>query len=247
MMMMTRVIPMVVAATVIAACQQAPAVPDAQAKPAHGDSTHAPVVVELYQSQGCSSCPPAQSALNAIADQPGVIALSFAVTYWDRLGWTDIFGQEAFTRRQHAYAAAQNSGRVYTPQVIINGERRLVGNRPGELAKALSEAKSVAQAVTVAVDGQAITLSGLAAKDAGENAVWLVRYDPRTVNVAIGSGENVGRTLAHRNIVTGIDRIATYRGGTVRIVLPATGRPGIKRALLIQRGDAGPIIAARAL
>ncbi len=86
-----------------------------------------PIVVELYQSQGCSSCPPANAAVNAVADQPGVIALSFAVTYWDRLGWKDVFADKAYTQRQYDYAHALGNANVATPQIIINGKTATTG------------------------------------------------------------------------------------------------------------------------
>ncbi len=97
-----------------------------------------PVVVELFQSQGCSSCPPANANLNAIADRPGVLALSFAVTYWDYLGWKDRFAQPAFTERQRAYAKSKQSDGVYTPQVVINGRRAIVGARRGSFDAAIA-------------------------------------------------------------------------------------------------------------
>jgi hypothetical protein len=119
-----------------AACQQPSNARDAaiQAKPKFAATPENPVVVELYQSQGCSSCPPANAALNAIADRPGVIALSFAVTYWDRLGWKDSFAHKAFTQRQYDYARSIGNIPVATPQTIINGKTVLTGFKPGQLA-----------------------------------------------------------------------------------------------------------------
>ena len=107
--------------------------------------SNGPVVVELYQSQGCSSCPPANAALNAIAERSDVIALSFAVTYWDRLGWKDVFGDPAYTKRQYAYANALGNDGVYTPQVAPNGRRAIVGNRPGELERAVAATGKLAE------------------------------------------------------------------------------------------------------
>ena len=118
----------------ISACQKPSMTEEAKAKTASPAPTaNNPVVVELYQSQGCSSCPPANAALNAIADRPGVIALSFAVTYWDRLGWKDIFADKAYTQRQYDYAQALDNANVYTPQIVINGKQELTGIRRGEL------------------------------------------------------------------------------------------------------------------
>jgi hypothetical protein len=131
----------------ISACQQenplgnaawaAPA--KSKAKPA-ASTVQGPVVVELYQSQGCSSCPPATAALNAEADRSDVIALNFSVTYWDRLGWKDIFGDPKYTQRQYDYVTPLKNENVYTPQVIINGSRGFVGNAPGEIRRAIAAA-----------------------------------------------------------------------------------------------------------
>lgn len=96
-----------------------------------------PTVVELFESQGCSSCPPANANVNAIADRPDILALNFAVTYWDQLGWKDTFAQPAFTARQWDYAHAAGRGQVATPQVIIDGHDTVVGNDAQQLAAAI--------------------------------------------------------------------------------------------------------------
>src|SRR5579864_8039513 len=93
-----------------------------------------PVVVELYQSQGCSSCPPADANVNALADRPGMLVLSFGVTYWDDLGWKDTFADPAYTQRQWDYAHGLRHAEVATPEVVVDGKRDLVGNDPRELA-----------------------------------------------------------------------------------------------------------------
>src|SRR5439155_24448282 len=110
--------------------------------PARAADPAAPVVLELFQSQGCSSCPPANANLNALADQPDVIALSFAVTYWDGLGWKDTFAQDAYTQRQWAYAHSLHHANVFTPQMVVNGRRDLVGVDAGEVRRALGAAGS---------------------------------------------------------------------------------------------------------
>lgn len=136
-----------------------------------------PVVVELYQSQGCSSCPPANANLNAIADRPDVIPLSFAVTYWDQLGWKDTFARPQFTARQWDYAHSAGRGQVATPQMVINGGRQtIVGNNRQQLEAAIASARRSA--------GPQITLTGGrvsigAASSAKPSTVWVVRFDPR--------------------------------------------------------------------
>jgi hypothetical protein len=207
----------------------------------NADAAH-PAVVELYQSQGCSSCPPADANVNAIAGRPDILALSFAVTYWDQLGWKDSFGQAAFTARQWDYAHAGGRGEVATPQVIINGRGTVVGYDAAQLAAAIRtnargpEGPSIALAGTKLVIGKAV-----AAKPA---TVWLVRYDPRTILVAIRAGENGGRTLPHRNIVRSLDALGSWNGGQMSFAIPAATDPNYRSAVLVQEGKGGRIIAA---
>jgi len=219
----------------------------AAAEPAfasNADAAH-PAVVELYQSQGCSSCPPADANVNAIAGRPDILALSFAVTYWDQLGWKDSFGQPAFTARQWDYARAGGRGEVATPQVVINGRGTVVGYDAAQLAAAIranargSEGPSIALAGTKVVIGKAA-----AAKPA---TVWLVRYDPRTLSVSIRAGENGGKTLPHRNIVRSLDALGSWTGAPMTFAVPAAADPAYRSAILVQEGKGGRIIAASRL
>jgi hypothetical protein len=136
-------------------CQKStPVIEDAKAvTPIIAAKSHAtaenPIVVELYQSQGCSSCPPANAAVNAVADKPGVIALSFAVTYWDRLGWKDVFADKAYTQRQYDYAHALGNANVATPQIIINGKKAITGIKQGELARSISASSPIAKGPSI--------------------------------------------------------------------------------------------------
>lgn len=200
-----------------------------------------PIVVELYQSQGCSSCPPANAAVNAVVDQPGVIALSFAVTYWDRLGWKDIFGDKAYTQRQYDYAHALGNTNVATPQIIINGKTAITGIKQGELARSIAASAPVAKGPAIDLDKDKVEIG----KGTGPANVWLVRYDPRTQNVAIRSGENTGRTLPHKNTVRSLTKLGEWSGTAAKFTLPATSASQLKSVILVQRTGAGPIIAAK--
>lgn len=230
----------------ILAC--APAAPE-QAKHAREDplpaaSPAGPVVVELYQSQGCSSCPPANANVNAIVDDPGILALSFAVTYWDRLGWTDRFGKEEFTRRQRDYAKAHGrKGGVYTPQIVVNGGAPIVGNNADEL-RALIEARGAPAGgpEISAANGSVVVSEG-----DGAATVWLVRYDPRTLDVPVGAGENAGRTLPHRNIVRSLDRLGDWSGKAAQFAVPPAKDPAWRSAVLVQQEPGGAVIAAAKL
>jgi hypothetical protein len=204
------------------------------ADPAH------PTVVELFQSQGCSSCPPANANVLALADRPEVLTLSWQVTYWDNLGWKDTFGQPAFTARQWQYARAFHRKEVATPQVVVNGRADVVGNRGDELAQLLRRADRGDGGPSVRIEGLTTAISG----QGPAARVLLVRYDPRILNVPIRAGENGGVTLPHKNVVREVVDLGGWAGGSRSYALPAPTRPGLKTAILVQTGPGGPILAA---
>ncbi len=201
-----------------------------------------PVVVELYQSQGCSSCPPADAVLNSLAARPDVIALNFAVTYWDYLGWKDTFASPAFTERQRDYAVAGGRRDVSTPQMILNGRTALIGSRPAEVNDAIAHAGRPANGPSIAIAGSTVEIG--AGKTAGSATLWLVRYDPRPIPVPIRAGENGGRTIIHKNIVRQLTQIGSWNGAAARYDLPKEAGK-LQSALLLQAGRGGPIVAAR--
>jgi hypothetical protein len=202
-----------------------------------------PTVVELFQSQGCSSCPPAIANVNALADRPDILALSFGVTYWDYLGWKDTFARPAFTERQRDYARGIGTT-VYTPQVVIGGRSDIVGVDRAELASAIARAPVTRNAPAVTVTSGQVAVSRAAAANAD---VWLVRYDPRVQNVDIGAGENSGVLLAHRNIVRALVRLGGWSGAAQTYALPGGGDPAWRTAILVQGTGGGPILAAAKL
>ena len=208
----------------------------------HGTMTprHSPVLVELYQSQGCSSCPPANANLNAIANRPDVVALSFGVTYWDQLGWKDSFASPQYTARQWDYARFNHRGNVASPQIWVNGRETLVGGNAGQLAAVIRRASDSGPTISVAADR--VELGAAAAPHAIVD-VWLARYDPRTIEVAIRAGENGGRTLPHKNIVKSLVKIGRWTGQSEHFSLPkAPG--GLATAVFLQAGTGGPVLAA---
>ena len=226
----------------ISACSKQPEImSEAQAKQTgSATSPDAPIVVELYQSQGCSSCPPANAAVNAVAERPGIIALSFAVTYWDRLGWKDVFADKAFTQRQYDYAHSLGNSNVYTPQIVINGTAQLTGIKRGELTAAFDAATPIKGGPALEISPQEIRVGA----GSGSANIWLVRYDPQTHNVAVRSGENSGRTLPHKNIVRSLVKLGEWSGTSMRLKRPLPDQKGLKNVVLVQRQGAGPIIAA---
>lgn len=202
-----------------------------------------PIVVELYQSQGCSSCPPANLALNTVTSDPNVIALNFSVTYWDRLGWKDIFGDQKYTDRQVAYARTLRERNVYTPQVVINGTRAIVGNRPGELKQAIKNSRKIYGGPSITGRSGVVNISKANNKQFNTK-VWLVRYDPRTQNVAIKTGENGGRTLPHKNIVRELSDLGYWTGKARSISLPKAKDSRWKNVILVQNMGTGKILSA---
>jgi hypothetical protein len=200
-----------------------------------------PVVLELFQSQGCSSCPPALAVLNEVANRPDVLALNFAVTYWDQLGWKDSFAQPAFTARQWDYARAGGRGNVQTPQLIVDGRQAILGSRKNEVDAAIAAHHGAPGAPSIAVRDGRVAISG--GKTLASANVWLVDFDPRTIAVPIRAGENGGRTLAHRNIVKHLTKLGAWSGSPASFVLPSP-QSGLARAILVQAGVGGPIISA---
>ncbi|WP_102223480.1 DUF1223 domain-containing protein [Acidimangrovimonas sediminis] len=203
------------------------------------------VVVELYTSQGCSSCPPADELLGQIARHDGVIALGFHVDYWDYIGWKDEFGSADWTLRQKNYARAAGNRTIYTPQMIVEGETRVVGYKPMELATLIHKtgAQPAPATLTLSRKGATLTIRATAAKPFDKPAdVQLVRYIPER-RVAIRRGENAGRTMDYHNIVTALDVLGTWDGAQpFEAEVKLSGdQPG---AVLIQAPGPGEIYAA---
>jgi hypothetical protein len=199
-----------------------------------------PVVVELFTSQGCSSCPPANANLIELSKRDDVLALSFAVTYWDRLGWKDIFGREDYTARQYAYEPGLGERGPFTPQMVINGRKSLVGNRLGEVEAGIVAASPLA--------GPPVRLAGgrleIAAADAsGPADIWLVRYDSNVVEVPIARGENTGRTLPHTHVVHDLRNLGQWDGKALSLKVPEV-EAGLSTAVLVQLPNGGAILSA---
>jgi hypothetical protein len=199
-------------------------------------------VIELYQSQGCSSCPPALAVLDDLARRPDVLALNFAVTYWDQLGWKDQFAKPEFTARQWAYSRAQGRANVQTPQLIVNGRVAVLGSRKAEVEAAIA-ANRRGREPTISLAGTSVVIG---AGKAVRATVWQVDFDPRRIPVPIRAGENNGRTLIHTDIVRRLTDLGPWSGKPARLSLVSLV-PGLKRAILVQDGPGGPILAAERL
>jgi len=203
-----------------------------------------PIVVELYQSQGCSSCPPAEANLARIADRPDVIALNFAVTYWDQLGWKDTFAQSAFTQRQWDYAHAMGQGNVFTPEVVVDGRKGGVGIAAPEFAQLIGfGARTRLAGPAIGVDARRVTVAA-GAPGPSPGDVWLIRYDPRVSLTPVGRGENAGKTLPQRDIVRQLIRLGAWRGAAESFSISPPADPAWRTAVLVQAANGGPILAA---
>lgn len=246
---MIRLLPMLIGISALVACSPAADTTrrDGAGQHASAQTTDAVsnrlVVVELFQSQGCSSCPPANTNVNLIAGRDDILALSFAVTYWDRLGWKDTFAKPEFTDRQRAYASRINGFEVATPQVVVNGRKALIGHRKDELDHVIGTVASLGSKPEIVRSGDRI-LIGEAPSDQPLR-VLLVIFDPRPVEVPISAGENNGRTLPHRNIVRDLRDLGELNGRSLELVLPEMHNSEYQAAILLQQGEGGPLLAAR--
>ena len=203
-----------------------------------------PVVVELFTSQGCSSCPPADDIFAELAQRDDVLALALHVDYWDYIGWTDEFASPAFTERQKSYARVHEKQSVYTPQMIVGGRDVLVGAKPMKLAELIQQHGDAAPTVRLAVmrvDGR-VEIAASDARAPGPMVVDLVTYIPRRT-VEIERGENAGRTLDYHNIVSSWTRIGVWNGkGEFRASVPLATSD--EAAVIVQRVGPREIVAA---
>jgi hypothetical protein len=212
-----------------------------------------PVVVELYTSQGCSSCPPADALLGRLAKRPDVIAMSLPVTYWDMLGWKDTLASEANTRRQKAYAAAMGHGAVYTPQIIVDGVSDVVGSREAAVQAAIEtdghEAEGSDVAVSLHETPQELQIGVGASADRSQKApatVWLFHLRGQAT-VAIGGGENDGRTMTYHNVVGDLKAVGQWKGEALSISLPRSEMESLPHdavAVVVQHGGYGHVVGA---
>lgn len=206
------------------------------------------VVVELYTSQGCSSCPPADAYLARLASEPGVIALALHVDYWDYIGWTDQFASPQFTDRQKAYAWAEGHRTIYTPQIIVNGVERVEGAQPSQVEEDIRSHQTQAAPVDLTLTRQGDHVAIAASADQPLPTpvkVQLVRYHPAET-VKIGYGENAGRMIDYRNIVTQWSVLGDWDGkAPLALTVPAKGQEPI--VVILQAPGPGPILAAAEL
>lgn len=226
------------------------AVPASAAAPA-GDGS--PTVVELFTSQGCSSCPPADEYLGELARRDDLIALSFHVDYWDYIGWKDTFALPQSAVRQRRHGKYLNARYVYTPEMVIDGIADVVGSRIDDVERAIAEARRATRdplpVALVASTGDRATIGIGAGSGMPSAEVWLIEFDAeRTVDVL--RGENSGRQLTYRNVVRNIRNVGRWRGDAMEIPVDLApmreaGRDGC--VVIVQKEGGGPVFGAARL
>jgi hypothetical protein len=206
-----------------------------------------PVVVELFTSQGCSSCVPADALMGQLAGRKDVIAMSLPITYWDMLGWKDTLASDPNTKRQKAYSEAMHRGGVYTPQMIVDGVDDLVGSRDAAIQAAITARAADQQSVPIKVTTSPTEVHIEVGEGKGGDAtIWLFRILPKA-SVSISAGENSGHTMTYRNIVQDVKAVGLWKGQPVTLDLPKqeiAGAPKDEIAVIVQQGGYGRIIGA---
>jgi hypothetical protein len=181
-------------------------------------------VVELFTSQGCSSCPEADKLLGELAKDPSVIAISLPVDYWDYLGWKDTLASPQYTAKQRAYSRARGDREIYTPQVVVNGVIPVIGSHKSEIDDAISQTrgKAMLHAVQLSASGDKLTVSVPDAKDSAvaKGEVWIYGVTG-TVPVTIGKGENAGRKITYYNVARRLVKVGDWTGKAASWTIPA--------------------------
>jgi hypothetical protein len=222
-------------------------------RPAHADPR---AVVELFTSQGCSSCPPADKIIGELAKDPSVIALSMPIDYWDYLGWKDTLADARFSARQKAYSQMRGDREVYTPQVVVNGSAHVVGSDRAGIESAIGATEKTAGVmsvpVTMTVAGKQITVS-VAASTRGpalmHGEVWICSIS-KAVPISIGRGENRGREVTYHNVVRNLLKVGDWNGssGSWTVPLENISREGVDAAVVYlqdgNRDKPGPMLGA---
>jgi hypothetical protein len=222
-------------------------------RPAHADPR---AVVELFTSQGCSSCPPADRIIGELAKDPSIIALSMPIDYWDYLGWKDTLADARFSERQKAYSHMRGDREVYTPQVVINGSTHVIGSDRAGIESAIGSTMKgdgvMSVPVTMTLSGKQINVS-VAASSRGpavmHGEVWICSIS-KAIAISIGRGENRGREITYHNVVRNLLKVGDWNGssGSWTVPLENISREGVDAAAVyVQDGNRdkpGPMLGA---
>jgi len=211
------------------------------------DAKKSPVVVELFTSQGCSSCPPAEAFLSELAVRKDVIALEFHVDYWDYIGWKDAFAKPEFSRRQKTYVSSLKGRYSYTPQMVIEGRAHVVGSHRDEVESLIERYRAEiagGPAIKMTRTGDTLGVSVAAAAAAGTYDVMLVTFDKPHVT-DIRRGENRGRKATNANVVRELIPLGSWSGKAATYDVSLAGKAGDAGcAVLVQKRGQGPVLAA---
>src|SRR6202165_5570989 len=211
--------------------------------PAHADPR---AVVELFTSQGCSSCPPADQIIGELAKDPSVIALSMPIDYWDYLGWKDTLADARFSARQKAYSKMRGDREVYTPQVVVNGSAHVIGSNRAGIESAIADTKKadgvMSVPVSMTLSGKQINISVAASGEgpaAAHGEVWICSIS-KAVPISIGRGENSGREITYHNVVRNLLKVGDWDGssGSWTVPLENISHEGVDAAVVyVQDGN----------
>lgn len=215
-----------------------------------------PAVLELFTSQGCSSCPPADALMKELTQEKNIVALSLPVDYWDYLGWKDTLASPANTQRQRAYARVRGDRSIYTPQTVVNGLTHVAGNNSRAVRAAIAQTRAqiekIGVPVSIAANGTRLDVNvAEAAADSTvrKGTLWLVLFS-KDEEVQIKRGENAGRSITYHNVVREMTPVGMWDGKAMQLQLPRNdvmGKGYDGCAVLLQAGSAGPIIGAAML
>lgn len=202
------------------------------------------VMVELFTSQGCYSCPPADDVLGVLADNQNIVALAMHVDYWDYLGWRDTFAQRGFTERQYSYRKTMGARVVYTPQMIVQGVNPVTGSRSMSVKDAIAQAQAQPDIAAIEIVAEGDQLVGqLEPLEGSRRATLFMAHYKKDEVVDIARGENGGKKLHYHNIVKSLAPMMEWSGTSERVALPQPG-PGEGIAIWLQEGRTGPVLGA---
>ena len=221
-------------------------------RPAHADPR---AVVELFTSQGCSSCPPADKIIGELAKDPSIIAMSMPIDYWDYLGWKDTLADSRFSARQKAYSRMRGDREVYTPQAVVNGSVHVIGSDRSSIENAIGATRKgdevMSIPVTMTQSGKQITVSVAAASKvpAKHGEVWICSIS-KSVPISIARGENHGKEITYHNVVRNLVKLGDWNGnpGSWTVPLDSVAHDGVDAAVAYvqdgSRDEPGPMLGA---
>jgi hypothetical protein len=204
-----------------------------------------PILVELFTSQGCSSCPPADHLAGRLMSEPNVTVVSLNVDYWDYLGWKDTLAKPEYTKRQMDYAHARGDNDVYTPQMVINGSAHAVGSNQGTVEKAIANARRGSGTRLLQMNATNSEINIEMPKESNTTATLWVMSVASSISVKIERGENSGKSITYHNVVRKLTNVATWNGTASNLTVPRKGVIGgdCKSCVaVLQEGTTGPLL-----